>query len=772
MARRFLLAALSLSLTLPWFSPSPPSAYLPAAHAQEAMWNTFMKEGMMAFGKGNYQEAEKLLTSALKSAEEEPTVKAGQRCVIMEMLSLVLLQENKYAEAEANYKKELAVCEKEYGAGSVNAAMVVASLAGVYSGQRQYPEAEALLTKAIGMATKTEGGDSTTVAGMLSSLADLYGKQKKYAEAETTSLRAQKIYETKLGPTDVKVVQCMLHRGIRYEEQIRYTEATKLLKDALAINEKARGADNDQNGPLLDFLAILLIEQGKYAEALPLTKRALAINEKEHGVDTLFSLNSLNCLVTEYDGMGSNVAEADAINDRVLKAVEGMFGPNHASMVVPLRNKAKHAWTRREFAQAQLIYDRVLKIQQNTPGIAPSSLVSSMNDLAAAYRATENYIDAESMYRDVLAKDQERLGFTDPAIAADLDNLSRVLAAQGKQAEADKLSRQSLVIKKALPGSSKLVEPEKKSAAPAAGTGTGATASATAEDTTGTQVKVGRSADLNRPVKDKWAVVVGISSFEDPELNLKYAAKDATDFRNYLVGEAHFQPDHVKLLTNEQATHDNIVNALGTGWLGRVAKPDDLVVIYMSSHGSAPSDTAKGSNLIVTYETSMDNLELSGIPMQWLTGSIKKMVHCDRTVLVLDVCHAGAVKSDEQKGLARTAAASPFNVDGVVLGKGQVLIASSDADQVSWESRTSKNGVFTYRLLEGLRQQGDKTSLANACTYLREKVEEEVLRDRAKLQTPVIIKNWDGDDVILGVIPSSPRAGLDTPAKEASASSP
>jgi uncharacterized caspase-like protein len=77
------------------------------------------------------------------------------------------------------------------------------------------------------------------------------------------------------------------------------------------------------------------------------------------------------------------------------------------------------------------------------------------------------------------------------------------------------------------------------------------------------------------------------------------------------------------------------------------------------------------------------------------------MVNCDRLLRVLDVCHSGAAGAAE-KQLTREAR---FNVDQVVLDSGQVLVASSDADQSSWESVNYKNGVFTYRLLEGLRKK-------------------------------------------------------------------
>src|SRR5262249_53838879 len=195
---------------------------------------------------------------------------------------------------------------------------------------------------------------------------------------------------------------------------------------------------------------------------------------------------------------------------------------------------------------------------------------------------------------------------------------------------------------------------------------------------------------IARPIRDKWALVVGISNFKDPSLNLKFAAKDATDFRNYLVTEAGFAPDHVKLLTNEQATRQNIVDNLGEKWLRRLANTDDLVVVYISSHGSAAKKEV-GANFIVAHETNLNNLVFTGIPMQWLTAGIKDLVHCDRVVLVLDVCHGGAVAAGT-KGLFRSSA---FDSDALAAGTGQVVLVSSETDQISWESKKYPNGVFT-----------------------------------------------------------------------------
>lgn len=260
----------------------------------------------------------------------------------------------------------------------------------------------------------------------------------------------------------------------------------------------------------------------------------------------------------------------------------------------------------------------------------------------------------------------------------------------------------------------------------------------------------------NRPVRDKWALIVGISNFQDSKLNLKYPAKDAKDFNDYLLKEGHFAADHVKLLTNEQATRANILSELGDKWLPRVANPDDLVVIYISSHGSASDMDIGGVNYLLAYDSQVDSLYASGLPMQDLTRIIKGRVHSDRVVLVLDACHSGAADPGA-KGLFRQ---GNVDISEVAQGTGQLVISSSQPSQVSWESKHYQNSVFTRCLIESLKSKGDATTLGEAFSSMKDKVQQEVLTERGVLQTPVLKSRWKGNDLRLAAPPVTPRPGL------------
>ena len=257
-----------------------------------------------------------------------------------------------------------------------------------------------------------------------------------------------------------------------------------------------------------------------------------------------------------------------------------------------------------------------------------------------------------------------------------------------------------------------------------------------------------------KPYRDKWALVVGISYFENSDIpRLRYASKDATDFYKYLVEEANFRPDHVRLLLDEKATQRRVLSELGSKFLARVVKPDDLVVLYFSTHGSPAQLDARGSNYLVSFDSDPSDLFVSGIEMQKLLDSIQGRVLTDRVLLVLDACHSGFA-GKHSKGITRGA---NFNAAELAQGSGQMVICSSKPDERSWESIRYENGVFTKNLLESLRKD-EKQPLVSAFKQASEVVASEVKEDRpGARQTPILSGKWDGKDLILSVPAAAPQ---------------
>ncbi|MCA9803717.1 MAG: tetratricopeptide repeat protein [Cyanobacteria bacterium HKST-UBA02] len=672
----------------------------PVASAQNSPWSQNHQAGLEARQRGDYRKAEELLRTALDQSRDRP---AADQLQSLNSLSVVLTELGRPAEAEPLLRRVLVIQEQLLPADSLETARTLSNLSECLRQQGKLDEAEKLIRRSLPIVEKQLGSDDLAASVVLNNLSMILLDQCRYDEAEDMMKRSLAIRQTRLGAEDKAVATVLNNLATLNYRQGKYSEAESLFRRALAIWEKTPGKDHPDYALGLSNLAAVLRDQGNLEQGEKLYRQALAIQEVTLGAESTQVATTLSNIATLLAGKGAD-----------------------------------------NFKEAESLFQRSVNIWQAAldKGMVEegASLLLTLHNMAELYLDERKYDQAETVCRQCVALSEKIYGSKDARVATELLLLSRIAAAQGNRAEKDATSKRVGEITSGLPGH---VKPPESSG----------------DATTGVSPELSESGSAlspSRPVKDKWALVIGISNFKDPSLNLKYSAKDAIDFKNYLVSKGHFKPDHVKLLTDKAATRENIVSTLGERWLTRVANRDDLVVVYVSSHGSSAKRDVAGVNMLVAYDTNIDNQLATGIPMEWLSQIIKDQVHCDRVVLILDVCHSGAAKT-ASKGLTRR---FDFNLNDVGAGSGQIILCSSQSDQVSWESSKYPNSVFTRRLIEGLERNGNATRLSEAFSYLKEHVEEEVLRDRAVVQTPVLKRKWSGYDVILSVPPTSPRPGL------------
>ncbi len=252
----------------------------------------------------------------------------------------------------------------------------------------------------------------------------------------------------------------------------------------------------------------------------------------------------------------------------------------------------------------------------------------------------------------------------------------------------------------------------------------------------------------NRPVKQKWAVVVGLGRFLERRLcdDLDVMDRSAQEFYQYLLAAdgGRFEKDHVRMLLNGNATRQSITTTLGESWLGRVAGPDDLVVVYLATSGFPTTD---GSTYLCTYNSALDNIYSTCLSMQDLMETLRKNVHCDRIVLILQAAYSGSAELTS----GAKALYSGYNLDlnKVILGKGYVILSSSRPEQISWRD------VFSSNLIKALRQKNGLIPLQEAFAIARERTEYDTTHTypSMRLQTPVMKSDWKGNDLVLGTPP-------------------
>jgi len=282
-------------------------------------------------------------------------------------------------------------------------------------------------------------------------------------------------------------------------------------------------------------------------------------------------------------------------------------------------------------------------------------------------------------------------------------------------------------------------------------------------------------------IRNRYGLVVGVGRFQyvPREKFLKYTASDARDFYEYLINpqEGNFPSGNVILLTDSQATKNNINNALQK--IKNMAGSDDLVCVFLSSHGTPPDKD--GGVRVVAYDSVYEPVRI------WETSvSLKEFIQgikAERLVVLSDACYSSGIYKDisgflpsggkslgvsggeESYGLSRDYGKKILGAKDLVFqdrsssgkdlsfqsggspgkdlagqsrtvpgrnaggGWGKVLIAASSAQEKSWEGDSVKHGYFTYYFLDGLhKNQGalqDSFNYASPLVTQRVRAEKE-----------------------------------------------
>jgi hypothetical protein len=266
----------------------------------------------------------------------------------------------------------------------------------------------------------------------------------------------------------------------------------------------------------------------------------------------------------------------------------------------------------------------------------------------------------------------------------------------------------------------------------------------------------------------KWALVIGIGSFADQGIKaLRYTTADATAFASLLTDPAvgRFPKDNVHVLTDRDATTKAIKTELN--WIARRADKNDMVVIYVATHGSPRAmDTAGGLNYLLTYDTEIlkngsldqDSLYATAFPMVELSSAVATRMRATRTLVVLDTCYSGgSIRNGDSliaPGLAN-AAAGPETLKRMSEGEGRIVLTASRVDQESFESDALKHGYFTYFLLQDLSRSKGAQPVSQVFADVQQQVSNRVSLDfgRGSLhQEPMMARSSNDADFALGTV--------------------
>ncbi|ETW95523.1 MAG: hypothetical protein ETSY1_30230 [Candidatus Entotheonella factor] len=231
-----------------------------------------------------------------------------------------------------------------------------------------------------------------------------------------------------------------------------------------------------------------------------------------------------------------------------------------------------------------------------------------------------------------------------------------------------------------------------------------------------------------------YILAIGVSQYGNPERNLQYAAKDASDFIEAFKAQKGglYKNITIRPLLNDAASRDAILD--GLDWLERQTTNRDVAMVFLSGHGiTGPG----GEYRFLPPDVDEVRLKRTSVRASDFLEFLGKIA--GKAVLFFDTCHSGDVfggtRTDSQADVDKFANQLAAAESGVI------VFTSSSGKQFSKEDAQWENGAFTEALLEGIRGMADFSkdwyiSIAELEEYLGDRVKE--LTDGA--QTPKTAK--------------------------------
>ncbi len=215
------------------------------------------------------------------------------------------------------------------------------------------------------------------------------------------------------------------------------------------------------------------------------------------------------------------------------------------------------------------------------------------------------------------------------------------------------------------------------------------------------------------------ALLVGVGG------DLANTIDDAVEMNAILTDEERcaYPKGQVQLLTGEKARRADVLAGLDK--LAQTAKPDSTVIVYFSGHGYQVESQYGILHFLMPFGYDQAALGKTAISGQDFAKKLQA-IPAQKLLLLLDCCHAGGLDPSRAGGDTLTKAPLPPEATAVLAqGRGQVIIASSRADELSYAGKPCS--AFTLALLEalcgdGASQADGKVRVADIAIYTGGKV--------------------------------------------------
>ena len=190
--------------------------------------------------------------------------------------------------------------------------------------------------------------------------------------------------------------------------------------------------------------------------------------------------------------------------------------------------------------------------------------------------------------------------------------------------------------------------------------------------------------------REYYALIVGVEKFANLTFPEEYWIDEtAIAMYDLLVNSSNWREENIKMLLNENATKNNIHDAI-VNWLDEKEDENDVVLIFYTDHGwkTRLSERKYGHAFVFTYNVTEENRIEDKITDKEFDTWVDQL-ESKHIVIILETCYSGRMFALRQHGRVLLTAGGKYFFCGV-----------DDSDHL-------KEGIFTHYIMEGLKGVAD-----------------------------------------------------------------
>jgi len=247
---------------------------------------------------------------------------------------------------------------------------------------------------------------------------------------------------------------------------------------------------------------------------------------------------------------------------------------------------------------------------------------------------------------------------------------------------------------------------------------------------------VDKNIPVNSKVNNRFAFIIGNEDYVSyqsglqNEQNVDYAERDATIFKKYCLNTLGVKSENMIFITNATSAKMNQKIDLVTKIVSKLGNKAELI-FYYAGHG-LPDEITKEPYLIpVDVSSSYLN---NAISLDDLYDKLSK-TGAKRVIAFVDACFSGGAR-DNSLLVSRGVKINPKMTN---ISNNLVVFSASSETQSALPYNKENHGMFTFYILNKLKESSGKISLGELYDYISEEVSLNSLKINQTEQEPNVI---------------------------------